>query len=215
MPCLFIGDSVYLGSDEIKKATGRAGGNEAELNTARILMEKLKEYEAEGGNTAKQEKAPARWYQLLAEGILVGLNPCMISMLIMLLSVLITAGKSVLKTGLIYLGGKLVTYTALGIALFHAFSILTDNTMEQGQAIVTVMLAVLFMVLSIMYFADAVHAGKGELGKIRMQLPRSVRKMEHTAITEAACVSEKLLPITAFLLGIGISIGEFFCAGQL
>jgi glutaredoxin len=101
VPCLFLGDAVCFGTEEIEKATGISEESVADYNTdtAHILMEKLDEYEAEESDQAKPEKGPAPWCQLLAEGILVGLNPCMISMLIMLLSVLITAGKSVFMTG--------------------------------------------------------------------------------------------------------------------
>jgi hypothetical protein len=192
----------------------------AQENTAQQLLDEIsdtgwKDMSGSGAKNVNDAAGTAVWLQMAGEGILVGLNPCMISMLIMLLSVLLTAGRSVLKTGLLYLAGKILTYAVLGFAIFEAFSLLTEEAVERGQRITSVLLALLFLILSVLYFMDAYHAGRMEFGKVRMQLPERFRRLEHTAVSKAGSVSGKILPLTAFLLGIGISVGEFFCSGQL
>ncbi len=54
-----------------------------------------------------------------------------------------------------------------------------------------------------------------EFGKIRMQLPAKFRRAEHHAIQKIGSFSGAMLYPAALLLGILISVGEFFCAGQL
>lgn len=219
VPCLFYGNSVYTGTEEIRKALDQPDET-AQENTAQQLLDEIsdtgwKDMSGSGAKNVHDAAGTAVWLQMAGEGILVGLNPCMISMLIMLLSVLLTAGRSVLKTGLLYLAGKILTYAVLGFAIFEAFSLLTEEAVERGQRITSVLLALLFLILSVLYFMDAYHAGRMEFGKVRMQLPERFRRLEHTAVSKAGSVSGKILPLTAFLLGIGISVGEFFCSGQL
>lgn len=219
VPSLFCGDSLYTGTEEIRKALSKpdeiAGENTAQQLLDDISVSGWTDTAGSSPETARNAVSPAVWLQMAGEGILVGLNPCMISMLIMLLSVLLTAGRSALKTGLLYLAGKILTYAVLGMAIFQAFSLLTEETMERGQQITSVLLALLFLILSVLYFMDAYHAGRMEFGKVRMQLPERFRKLEHSAVSKAGSVSDKMLPLAAFLLGIGISVGEFFCSGQL
>ena len=52
---------------------------------------------------------------MFGAGLLAGFNPCSISMLLMLFSILLTGQSSVLKNGILYLAGKYVTYLGIGL----------------------------------------------------------------------------------------------------
>lgn len=52
--------------------------------------------------------------------MLAGLNPCSVSMLLMLLSLIFMEKASVWKNGLLYLAGKYATYLAVGIVIYQS-----------------------------------------------------------------------------------------------
>lgn len=64
---------------------------------------------------------------LFGAGLLAGFNPCSISMLLMLFSILLTTRASVLKNGILYLVGKYVTYLGLGLGICFAASKIDQN----------------------------------------------------------------------------------------
>lgn len=71
------------------------------------------------------------------------------------------------------------------------------------------------LVLSILNFRDYFFAGKGEYGRIKVQLPRKLREWNHHKIGGLKEVPERFLIPAVFALGVIISAGEFFCTGQI
>ena len=85
VPCLFYGNDLYLGARKIQAAIadGSITANDSVKTTAFLLSDL-------SAASASENKALSypKWYQLLGEGVVVGLNPCSLSMLLMVLSVL-------------------------------------------------------------------------------------------------------------------------------
>lgn len=207
VPILFYGNTYRSGVDEITEHL------EKDLEDGKAQTKQMRKL-VEGYQGTAEEELP-NLLVLFGSGFLAGFNPCSISMLLMLFSIILTARASVKKNGMLYLGGKYITYFLLGAGIYFAAAQITQHTLERAMGTVKMVLAVLFLVLAFMNFLDFMNVRKGEFGKVRMQLPKSLRKWNHDLIRKAGKMSGKLLPLLVLGLGIVISIGEFFCTGQI
>lgn len=218
VPALYIPSGVTFGAEGIRKnldnrSITASSADGAAAAFASVLADT--ETASDGAALTGEPRAVPPWYQLLGEGILVGFNPCSLSMLLMLLSVLASAGQSAGRTGVMYLIGKAAAYLGIGIAVFRAYTAVFSGVLGTMRTVLHWILAGLFLILAFFYFADAFHAARMDFGKIRMQLPAGMRRAEHRAIQKSGTVSGALLLPAALILGVLISVGEFFCAGQL
>ena len=218
VPALYIPSGVTFGAEGIRKnlqnrsiTAAAADGAAASLASALADAKAA----ADGAALTGESGTLPTWYQLLGEGILVGCNPCSLSMLLMLLSVLASAGQSAGRTGVMYLIGKAAAYLGIGVVVFRAYTAVFSGVLGTMRTVLHWNLAGLFLILAFFYFADAFHAARMDFGKIRMQLPAGLRRAEHRAIQKIGTVSGALLLPAALILGVLISVGEFFCAGQL
>ena len=77
----------------------------------------------------------------------------------------------------------------------------------------------LFMFLAILLgglnLLDYIHLRRQEFEKVRLQLPKKLKKWNYDKIRKVHNISSKGLVPAIFLLGFVISAGEFFCTGQL
>ena len=80
---------------------------------------------------------------------------------------------------------------------------------------VGVAVTILFLAAAILNFLDFLNVRKMEYGKVRMQLPAKMRHFNHTLIKKAQNAEGVFLSLLILGLGIAISIGEFFCTGQI
>ena len=170
VPCLFYGNDLYLGASEIQAAI--ADGSITANGSVKTTAFLLSDLSAASASENKALSSP-KWYQLLGEGVVVGLNPCSLSMLLMVLSVLASSGKKAGRTGFLFLVGKAAAYFGIGLAVFRAYGFLTSGALGETRQILRMALAAVFGVLAILYLLDAYHAYRMEFGKIRMQLPAS------------------------------------------
>ena len=143
------------------------------------------------------------------------MNPCSISMLLMLLSLIISEKRSVWKSGVLYLAGKYVTYFAIGLVIYTTASQISQHMLDRVGRVVDVVLAVLFGIAGVLYLTDAIRVFRQDYGKIRTQLPVGMRRMNHKMIKYFAGKSGMLWPVLILVLGAAISLGEFFCTGQI
>lgn len=66
-----------------------------------------------------------------------------------------------------------------------------------------------------MNFLDFLSVRKSEYGKVRMQLPKKLRHLNHQMLKKASHMEGAFLGILILGLGIAVSLGEFFCTGQI
>lgn len=150
-----------------------------------------------------------------AVGFLNGWNPCALSMLFLLLS-LVLPMKNGVPYGISYLIGKFAAYFGVGMALYWAASAVSFTFLSGVQVFGTLILAVFCAVFAVLNFLDFLSAMRQEYGKIRLQLPTSLRKLGSGLITAAAGKGGGRFPaLLFFLLGIAVSGGEFLCTGQV
>lgn len=154
------------------------------------------------------------WALLCVTGLVNGVNPCGLSVLLLLLSLLLAKKEDILKVGVCFIAAKFLTYLLFGTILSSAIGQLGAliAPVEKGLRMVVVCVAAL---CAIMNFRDARLAKKEEYGKMKMQLPKKLRKFNEEYMERLIDQGGKSLPVIAFVSGIVVSVGEFLCTGQL
>lgn len=210
VPAVFYGESYLTGAEDIcdmfseELADGKAKFAVFDQFTGTASLQK-----AANGVTGRD------FFTFALSGFLAGFNPCAVSMLLMLLSILLTTDTSVLKSGLLYLAGKYITYFAIGAGIYYAVSWINQGAFEKARAVINLGITVLFLLAAIFYFIDFWNVKKKEYGKIKMQLPAKLRGWNHRLIKRVSAATPVVLLFVVFGLGIAISLGEFFCTGQI
>lgn len=207
VPAVFAGNQMLLGKEEISSQlkTLITYGN-ATLEELKNSVKSLEE---------NQEIQKVSLPVMFGAGLLAGFNPCSISMLLMLFSILLTGQSSVLKNGILYLAGKYVTYLGIGLIFCLAAASIDQQVLNHFGKITGMIIAVLFIVASVLNFLDFRNVRKEEYGKIRMQLPARLRRFNHTLLKHTANMEGMFLSLLVLGLGVAISVGEFFCTGQI
>ncbi len=149
-------------------------------------------------------------------GLINGLNPCSISMLFLLLSLVISKQENILKVGFTYIFGKIVAYFSFGVATYSIISLVDSALFKKLQFFAGMLLVLLSLVLALLNFRDAYYAKKERYKDVKMQLPGILRKYNHMIIhyfLERTSTGVNL--VLVFILGLIISLGEFLCTGQI
>ena len=136
-------------------------------------------------------------------------------MLLMLISLILSEKGSVWKSGLLYLGGKYAAYCSIGMTIYLTAAQIDGQLLAGAKGILHKLLALLFAAAGIFYLIDAVRVFRQEYGKIRTQLPAGMRRWNHRLIRRAAGYGGALKPLIILGLGMAVSVGEFFCTGQI
>lgn len=207
VPAVFVGDRALMGKEEIQSEL--PGLLAEEKSRSQYLKERLSK--VTGGETIGKVSI----FTMFGAGLLAGFNPCSISMLLMLFSILLTTHVSVWKNGLLYLVGKYLTYLGIGIGICMTAMRIDQSVLEKFGNIINKGIVVLFLIVAVMNFLDFLHVRKNEYGKIRMQLPKELRRFNHKLLKKAGRTEGALLSLVVLGLGIAISLGEFFCTGQI
>ena len=197
-PIVFLRDKYLSGSGEIKR----------ELHPA------LLRGEAVGNRIAQPEKQslpPLRLVTTLAAGLIGGLNPCALSMVLLFLSILVPLKKRAGRYALLFLAGKFVCYLAIGAMLN---GVMRSLDLDWLPLAIKIFLTAYSAVLIVFNLWDAYAAKREAYGQIRNQLPARLRRFLHKRI-EGIAASDKALIPAILLLGILVAVSEFLCAGQV
>ncbi len=149
-------------------------------------------------------------------GLINGINPCSMSMLFLLLSLVISKKSNIMKFGFSYIAGKMVAYFSFGIATYNIISIVDSAAFRNVQYGISIFVVIMSLILALLNFRDAYWAKKEEYNNVKMQLPGSLRKYNHRIIAFFAGKADSgWAVVIIFLLGAIISLGEFLCTGQI
>lgn len=110
--------------------------------------------------------------------LLNGFNPCSISMLLFFISLITVKQYNILKLGISYIFGKILAYSALGTILFDVL-IKAHSLINPIENIFKVFLIIAAIILMFVSFADYISAKHEKYGRIRLQLPVKLRKLNH------------------------------------
>ncbi len=200
-PIVFVGDEV-LAAEEID---ARAIAGALATGQGTLLPS--------GGPTGTFLTLPALQYGgVFLTGLLNGLNPCGMSMLLFLLMLLGT--RRALRNGLMFLLGKCAAYYAIGTFGYRFFLAAGESFLPGLRMGVQLALAAAALAVGALHISDALAAKQERYGKIRLQMPLALRKAFHGLMKRVAD-RPAYLGIGCLVVGVVISGGEFLCTGQI
>lgn len=197
-PMVLAGDAYYAGVDRIRRflAEGLSAG--AALDTPEVSGE---------------GSAPALiWGPMLIAGLVGGLNPCALSMLLLLLTVLSNLKANAVRCVAVFLGTKFITYLLIGTLLLGAFQAWNPQWLQLASKIALTALAAVLILFNL---RDAWMARRERYGEIINQLPVALRRGLQSRIRQALEKPFGPLTLVAAALGVLVAAGEFLCAGQV
>lgn len=134
-------------------------------------------------------------------GLIDGINPCAIGMMVMLLGYLLVFAKRedrILKTGLLYVGTVFVTYLVVGLALY---SLISQFDLTQGATILNYVVGGGLLLAGIIQLKDALGIEKGP--HLRIPTASKTRLM--------ALIEKVSYPMTV-VLGVLVTLLETPCS---
>ncbi|MBQ2954910.1 MAG: hypothetical protein IJE08_00460 [Clostridia bacterium] len=195
-PSVFLPDYVLSGSERIGKyLVNLVSGGQA---VGEISLNGQTEAWSGGGWTP------------LAAGVIAGFNGCALSMLLLFSSILLKKGKNMLLYGGAFLAAKIACYLLIGFVLLGVMQRLNPTWLIPVSRWILTMIGAGLVFMNLF---DAAAAVRGDLGRMKNQLPGRMRSFLHRMIR--AITERKVLFPACILLGFAVAAGEFLCAGQI
>ena len=153
---------------------------------------------------------------LALTGFINGFNPCSISILFLLLSLIMMDKSRILKIGFTFIAGKYLMYLILGLGLYSIVSLIDFGIVSKVQDVLNIVLIALAAFLAILNLMDFFAVLRQDYGKVRAQLPEGLRRFNNNIVKKALKDqnSKWVLPLI-FVAAMVISAGEFLCTGQI
>lgn len=166
--------------------------------------------------TGRETLKPYEWPAILLTGLVNGFNPCSISMLLLLITLLLARKASVLKLGMLFIVGKFIAYMALGTLLFSMLEAIDNSVVKNVTAVIKYILLAVVLAVAAINISDFFAAKNENYNKVRLQLPVGLRRLNHKWLKGISTIADgPLLLLLALALGMAISVGEFLCTGQI
>lgn len=204
-PTVFLRDTYLAGADAILASLPEALAAGGALTDGAAAQ-------AEAASPAAGGPSALGLGATVLAGLVGGLNPCALSMLLVLLSALLTAGRGAGRYAAVYLAVKGVCYFLIGTVFLAAFAA-TDATWLPGA--VRLAATAVSAVLVVLNLMDAASALRERYGAVRNQLPARLRGGLSRCIRRAVRSHPGGLLLAVAGAGALVSLGEFMCAGQV
>ena len=160
------------------------------------------------------EKYGSNIFSIAALGFVNGFNPCGLSMLFFLISLISVNVRQVVKYGILYLTGKIIAYCAIGVIIFMTFSLFNKQAVSRIEDFISIILLVAAIGLAFLNTYDFIQAKNGNVQKMLLKMPKMLRNNANNNIKKTMLRKNALLAGVLFL-GIFLSLGEFMCTGQV
>ncbi|MFZ2657937.1 MAG: alpha/beta family hydrolase [Victivallales bacterium] len=148
-------------------------------------------------------------------GLIDGINPCVFSTLIFLMSLLTVSGVSgnkLLAVGSIYCFACFLSYLALGLGIFGFIRLFTG--LEYLRFALELSMALLLLFLAVISFIDAWKYRKSHDEKdVKLKLPKLLKNIIHKLL-KSGLNSGWLMP-GIFVTGVIVTLLESVCTGQV
>lgn len=205
VPIIFVGDTFLFGKDEITKNLTEVLDSTDVIHTP-LLTEGYINYDIEKFRGMNVITIPFA-------GLVNGLNPCSLSMLVFLLSLSSINKNKILKVGISYISGKFIGFLLLGLIFYNMLSSMNFKFINHITKYIITIICLFFIALNTYDFI-VIHANKYE--KIKLKLPNKVIAINHKLIKMFDDKNKVKLLVSVYLvLGLLISFGEFLCTGQV
>ena len=206
IPAIFIGDVAFVGKEEIVEELESILSYYVN-NPDKYVVKQLKD------ESFNIKDINLGFFAVVLGGLLDGINPCSISMMLFFISFALLNQKrgNILLIGLFFCLGTFVAYYGIGIGILK-FVYTIDSIKILGIVFYGLLVA-MSIYLAILNIKDYVSIKKGNYGDIKNQLSSNSKKRIHNFIKKKA--TGKVLYLSAFLSAFVISFFEFFCTGQI
>lgn len=152
---------------------------------------------------------------VLAGGLLDGINPCAVSTLVFLMSLLAVSGvrgRGLLAMGASFCLASFVTYTALGLGLLRALHLLAGFGLARFW--VGAVMAGVLGVFAFLSFRDALrYRRSGDPSDVSLQLPEAIKRMIRRVIKRGLGAGS--LALGGLVIGAAVTALESVCTGQV
>jgi len=198
-PAVFLGNDCLLGGEAIASALPQLVLDGMAVGTPMV--------NEAGADTSALSVAGS-----FIAGLIGGVNPCALSMLLLFLSIIIQLNVRAVPVTAVFLSAKGVTYLAIGTVLL---SLLSKWNLQWLPLLAKWVMTVVALALLLLNGWDALQALKGRYGRIKNQLPGHRRSALQNRIKTVLEGKRRSLLFAAAGLGVTVAAGEFLCAGQM
>ncbi len=163
-------------------------------------------------------------FMMIGGGLLDGINPCAIAMLLMFISIMgfTKKSKTLIVITVSYIVGIVVIYFAIGLGLLSLFG-LAEESFENFSRYLYIFLIGLFSFLFVLTMYDFFMTRSQKYENVKNQLPSAIRNFNKRLIEKMSKLIEEengfkrnfLVVFIPFLIGVIIGITEAACTGQL
>jgi cytochrome c biogenesis protein CcdA/glutaredoxin len=210
LPLVFVGERYFTTQDVL--GGGLAQYLSANPNPVPPSRYVISANGAKDDNSASKAFDTPKIVSALTAGLLNGLNPCGVSMLLFFVT-LIGAKNNTLRYGLAYMAGKTLLYVLAGVVGYTLLGKLLPSLPRIAITIFNLALSIAALVVAGLSFRDFYMSRHERYDKITLQLPLAFRKMCHQLIKRFASLG-KWLVAGCFAAGFIVSAVEFLCTGQ-
>lgn len=212
---LYVGEDYLTGDDiryeNLQKLVSKYHGKGAPPPWEKVTQDALKTGEQK---IVERFKQFSLWGVLIA-GLIDGLNPCAFATIVFLVSYLSFLGKQsreILTYGIIFTLGVFIAYIIAGMGLMAGFRQLSAFPLVTKG--IYLVIGIFAFVLGIISFYDYILFRRGEIAKMKLQLPMALKKKIH-GIIRIQTRSPKAGFLGTFALGFIIAATEVVCTGQV
>ena len=145
VPIVFLGNTWFSGSESIQSNLKTAILNGQGIGTVKILM----------SESQVSDTGVLNFLSVFLTGLLNGINPCSLSMLIFFLSVLVANENiKLFPAGMSFIIGKFLAFVLLGTLFYQLFLKVNINWFQTVSKIILVCIGIALIILNIRdYFA--------------------------------------------------------------
>lgn len=213
-PLIFAGDTYFYGPEEIIDAV-ESGDLQAKAAEPMLdVPDTIIDLEGWGGLG-----------RVIVAGLLDGINPCAIAMLLMFISIIgfLKHKRTLIMVSTSYIIGIFLTYFAIGLGLFWVMAEF-QSTLDSIAHILYAVFAFLALTLFFLTFRDFLVTRKEEYGKVINQLPSRLQRWNQKLMKRFSDVIKNennkgvralYIGVIPFIIGIIIGITEAACTGQI
>ena len=210
VPITFIKDKWLTGEENIKNNLEKILNDDNDNKT----IELTNDNETVNFQNDVNKFQSLNWFRAFAVGLVNGINPCSLSMLLFFISLIVNQEINIMKVSLSFCIGKFLSFLLLG-TLF--FSILSSISVLPIGGVLNGLFIIFLVILSLLSIQDYFATKKEKYEKVRLQLPRFLRKFNHDFMKRGLKKfnNSRWILLLALCIGFVITFGEFMCAGQI
>lgn len=208
VPSILIGDKFLVGADIIDSfddTLNKKLGDKYELLDVSTIEVNIAKINEENYNNIS-------FFVIMLSGLIDGINPCALSMLILLIGIVTkTDKKNVIYVGTSYASGTFLAYFFIGLNIFKVMEIAS----KISWLIIVMYISIICMSLFIIYLntKDFINIKKGKVENIKNQLSNNQKSKIYKYINKLT--DSKHIVFYGFVLGIILTLLEFTCTGQV